>query len=464
MKKIFNFISSIGLMTLILTLTPSIINAQNCDITKTNGGGFTTTIQSVVDNCNSTYTIVLLVEHNGCSGSTCQELSHYSVQATPGTYSNVSVAVITGGMTYSNIDLGPNLGSDPFSGFKVDNTYGIGDGMAGSFTVTYTLSGNLQNQQTSAKAGQNAQIASFTSADFDYVMNCNNTNCNPIADCDGDGIPDGVDEYPCDPTRTYNITTVGTLAFEDLWPSKGDFDFNDVVVKYRTTLVTNTQNMVVDVRSSYKITAVGASYRNGFGIQFDNVLPNQVASVTGYSLQKGYITLNSNGTEASQSKAVVIVFDDTENTLHRAGGPFFNTVQNGLVGTTDSLYIDIHFTTPLTPSVVGTAPFNPFIIRNGDREIEIHLPDRVPTSLVNTSYFGTSNDKTNPSTGYYYKTQNGLPWAIHIPTVLDHMIEKTPINLGYLHFIEWAQSNGTSYPDWYLNLSGYRDASKIWTP
>ena len=159
-----------------LVIPPVVPPPANCEVTKVNGGGFTTTIQSVVCSGN-TYTIVLRVDHDGCSGPSCQELSHYSVEADPGTYSNVSVHVISGIMTYSGIDLGPNLGSDPFGGFKIDGTNDIGDGFAGSFTITYTITGPLQDQQVSAKAGQNGQIVGFTAQEFASVMNCNNTGC-----------------------------------------------------------------------------------------------------------------------------------------------------------------------------------------------------------------------------------------------------------------------------------------------
>lgn len=445
----------------------TILNAQSCEITKTNGGGFTTTIQSVVDNCNNTYTIVLRIDHNGCGGPTCKELSHYSVQATPGTYSNISVQVISGSMSYGNIDLGPNLGSDPFQGFKIDNTSGIGDGQAGSFTITYTLSGNLQNQQTSAKAGTSAQLASFTSAQFQYVMNCEGTNCGGGGnDTDGDGCDDNEDEFPTDPARCYTIkypsSGFGTLAWEDLWPSKGDYDLNDLVLPYKITLVANSDNNIVEVKGKFYIKAVGANLHNGFGWQFDNILPGQVASVTGQSLLKGYVNLNGNGTEAGQNKAVVIAFDDADNILNRAGGQFFNTLPNGITGTSDTLNITVVFTQPLPQATVGAAPFNPFLIKNGTRGKEIHLVDHVPTSLASSSVFGTDDDDSNPATGRYYRTVNNLPWAIHIPQILDHMEEYIEITEGYLHFGEWAESNGVSYPDWYQNQSGYRDNTKIW--
>jgi LruC domain-containing protein len=96
------------------------------------------------------------------------------------------------------------------------------------------------------------------------------------------------------------------------------------------------------------------------------------------------------------------------------------------------------------------------------RSIEIHLADYVPTDLMDFSLFGTSDDRSNPSLGKYYKSSKNLPWGLHIPIVLDHMLEYNDITTGYLHFAEWAQSSGVSYPDWYLNLSGYRDSSKLW--
>ncbi len=111
MKNIKNLYAI--LVTIIFLTFVGSAQAVVCEITKSNGGGFTTTIESV--ECqNDNYTIVLRVESDG-SG---KELSHYSIEADAGTYSNVSVDILSGNMSYGNIDLGPNLGSDPFSGFK----------------------------------------------------------------------------------------------------------------------------------------------------------------------------------------------------------------------------------------------------------------------------------------------------------------------------------------------------------
>ncbi len=211
----------------------------SCNVSGSNGGGFTTTITDVVQNCNGTYTITVKVDHNGCGGPTCKTLSHFSVEAIPGSYSNVSVNVLSGGLNYNYVN-GPNLGSDPFSGFKLDNTSGIGGGLAGSFTITYTLS-SLQDQQFSAKAGTSGQIASFTTTDFTQVMNCNGTTCatppgvlngNVYLDQNGDAHVNGTPVYNPASTQLYAtlldassalvssvaIANDGTYSFSSLSP------------------------------------------------------------------------------------------------------------------------------------------------------------------------------------------------------------------------------------------------------
>ena len=139
-------------------------------------------------------------------------------------------------------------------------------------------------------------------------------------DADFDGISDNFDDYPTDPTRAFNNyypskTSVGTLAFEDLWPGKGDYDFNDMVIDYNFNQVTNGQNKVVEIKGKLILKAMGASYKNGFGIQLP-ISPSLIASVTGTDLQEGFITLNSNGTESGQSKATIIAFANGYNILH----------------------------------------------------------------------------------------------------------------------------------------------------
>ena len=283
------------------------------------------------------------------------------------------------------------------------------------------------------------------------------TNTIAVTACN----PEGVNPPPVPVGNVYT----GTVVYEDLWPAKGDYDLNDLVLYYKFTLTTNVQNKVTDVQIKLYVRAAGASFQNGFGIQFDKLVPGDIASVSGYNLKYNYITLSSNGTEAGDAKAVIVPFDNYENVIHRVTPVFFNTVLGEAVGTADTVTISIHLTAPMLTTDLGTPPYNPFLIRNMQRVAEIHLPNYVPTTKAeNCPYFGTEDDNSQPGIGRYYKTVNNLPWALNIPATFDYPCEKVSVLSAYNFFASWAESGGVSYPNWYLNLSGYRNSGNIWHP
>jgi len=333
-----------------------------------------------------------------------------------------------------------------------------------------TPNGTLTNGNASLFINGALLVSTANATNYIPTSECNpeGTGTAPVTDTDGDGVPNNLDDYPLDATRAYNTwfpnsSTFGSIGFEDLWPAKGDYDMNDLVVDYQYKVVSNAQNNIVDIIPKFYVRAVGASFENGFGFQLDNVLPVHVATVTGYSLESSYISLNANGTEANQSKAVVIVFDNADNVINRPStGSFYNTMPNTPTGISDTVYINLHFSTPVTSAILGTPPYNVFLIKNKIRDIEVHMPDYLPTSLANPTYFGTDDDTSDPATGRYYKSATNLPWAINTPVKFDYTYEEIPIIEGYNHFGTWAESSGVSYPDWYTNMAGYRTENKIY--
>lgn len=71
---------------------------------------------------------------------------------------------------------------------------------------------------------------------------------------------------PDDSSIAYSMTYKGILAFEDNWPSKGDYDLNDVVVKYNSVLSFNTKNEVLSTKDTFTVLWSGASYSNSLFI------------------------------------------------------------------------------------------------------------------------------------------------------------------------------------------------------
>ncbi|MFY7887246.1 MAG: LruC domain-containing protein, partial [Dolichospermum sp.] len=306
---------------------------------------------------------------------------------------------------------------DALDGFVVYN----GDGE--SATITNLTAGTLYHFSIYEYNSSGATILYSTSTKYSTCT----TTSQP--DADGDGVADADDEYPNDVNKAFNnlypSASYATLMFEDLWPGKGDYDFNDLVLNYQYNTVTNASNQVVEVRYNFVTRAVGGSLYNGFAFQLDSINPNKITSVTGSkAVGASWLQLNSNGTEASQGdNANIVVFDDAHKLLPtQAGFSFINTYQGSPDSGKDTTSIVVKFIDngvvptggAINYSSFGTNLFNPYIILNQVRGKEVHLIDRVPSAKVDASFFGTGQDKSNPGNGNYYKTANNLPWAISV--------------------------------------------------
>jgi len=265
-------------------------------------------------------------------------------------------------------------------------------------------------------------------------------------------------------TNLYPATGPGTLAFEDLWPAKGDYDFNDMVIDYQFEITSNPMNMVENVKGTFTLKAFGAHFHNGFGFQLSESIDAADLTVTGSHITKNYITLAGNGTESGQLKPTIIVFDDAYSEMpHPGNGIGVNTEKSAPYVTPVTIVINIDVKpNTYTVSDLNIQGFNPFIIVDQQRGIEVHLPNYPPTSLADPTFFGTIDDNSNPATGRYYKTVNNLPWAINIYESFAYPLEKVDITTAHLKFVPWATSDGQAFPDWFQDKPGYRNNANIY--
>lgn len=257
-------------------------------------------------------------------------------------------------------------------------------------------------------------------------------------DSDGDSVPDSMDDFPNNAGMAFNNFSSpnmgSTTSFEDNWPIMGDFDMNDLVMISKYNIITNAQNKVVKVIGDFKLVTAISSYDNGFGVEFP-IPRSSVDSVSGGILERG------------QLNAVIILFTNSHTELA--------SVPNG---SPKNYTVSFNILNGPTLNQFGT-DYNPFLLNfKGSSRREVHLIGKTPTTLADLTAFGTFNDNGSVAAGRYYVTHNGLPFAINIPTErFDYPPEEVDISKVYLHFIEWAQSGGTIYRDWYSNLAaGYR--------
>jgi len=283
---------------------------------------------------------------------------------------------------------------------------------------------------------------------------------NKVVDTDGDGVPDVDDKYPNDPKRAYNASYSGTLAFEDRWPAKGDYDFNDLVADYSVTHVTNAQNKVVDIQAAFTVKAAGADFENGFAFQLGTT-PGNIESLSGSRLYGSLFSLNSTGVENGQTNAVIPVVD---NVFSLFNAFMVNTVEGGVTLPSQTININLTLKTPVDLTTLGTPPYNAFLVVDQNRGREVHLPGNLPTDLAARALFGTKDDKTNPAVASTcYKANQSYPWALKISgTSFDYPVEKADIDKAHLKFSTWVTTIGKSVPDWYIGNAGYRNSSNIY--
>ncbi|PWG81681.1 LruC domain-containing protein [Pararcticibacter amylolyticus] len=279
-----------------------------------------------------------------------------------------------------------------------------------------SFSGNLvvyhKNDAQNTIASNKFNDGAVKTNKSDYYMPA--TGCNP-----GNG------EAPVTNSGNY------TLIFEDNWPSKGDFDLNDIVVAYSYRLYKDG-NKATKLEGTYTLLASGGDYENGFGIEFPTASSNITLSATNKeSIKK----------EQGQTKAVVVLFDNA-----RAVQQNWNTIADGSKSPTVTYTFTVTFNTPVELSSEAFT-LNPFIFQKstGGKRNEVHLPGFSGTSLAN-NVLGSGDNSTTMT----YVTRGNLPWALNIPVSnFKYPKEKTNIVRAYPSITDWAQNGGNTSLKWY---------------
>ncbi|OZC01554.1 LruC domain-containing protein [Rubricoccus marinus] len=288
---------------------------------------------------------------------------------------------------------------------------------------------------------------------------------DPTADTDGDGVLNDLDADPYDPAVSALLHlpaegVSGSVAFEDLWPGRGDYDFNDLVADYHLTVGLDAQNRATRIDAEITVQAIGAGYCNGLALALP-LAPGAVQSASGARLDRGVFAVGGNGVESGSGSAVIPLFDDSYALVQRPGGYFVNTEAGAPRVEPGSVTVRITLASPVTVESLELDELDLFLVVDGARGREVHLPGRQPTARADASLFGTSSDATATGTSSTYVTAEGLPWALHLPEAFVYPMERAPLDAGHLRFVSWARSGGATSPDWYRDLPGHRDTAHL---
>lgn len=213
----------------------------------------------------------------------------------------------------------------------------------------------------------------------------------------------------------------GTVAFEDIWPHGGDYDLNDVIVEYNRDITFGKDNIVTNIKETYKpVQKIGSAGNNNF-------FACQYSTMGKIAPTEGVILEPTTGSFVIEASAKTI-----------AGKTYV---------------IDRDMTGLGLKQEDAQKDFNPYIITmtyKPENRVEVHLPMHEMTSAADKSLMNKDN-------AYYIASSKIYPFAIDIPIADFIMVdEKKRIDSEgqYPSFKTWAESKGEQAKNWYLQDKG----------
>lgn len=257
--------------------------------------------------------------------------------------------------------------------------------------------------------------------------------------------------------------TSATLIYEDLWPAKGDYDFNDAAL--RVSVRTDEDGVgVTSMTYDFTVFALGASRRSGLGIRIAGVDPGQVTaqrkegtagSPTGAPWTTTVIAAVSDGDGGS----VIPVSPDLRSDLCGGQPGFLNTVQGEPTRTCAPVAINLTFATPWTSA--PQAPGDVFLYRSDRVGQQIHRQPfaGVPggSLAVDPSLYLTMDDasEVDPSTKApvgddFYVTTSRIPFGLLLPDA-QYAIpqEGRPIDIVMPAIVQFALGEPSGNTFWH---------------
>jgi LruC domain-containing protein len=233
---------------------------------------------------------------------------------------------------------------------------------------------------------------------------------------------------------------------EDLYPSKGDSDYNDALVAVHQVISLNSDGDALGVMVHLKVIASGARLTNDIAI----TLPVDPADIVAYKDQaNGTADIESASTItawASESNATYTLITDTNSEF--TSDNIVNTRTDYPVEEATEYRFTFNFTSPQSLDT-ALAPFDIFLSRDrGDgSNVEVHLTDYAGSSLA-YDFTGMADDGSTESR--HYVDKGGVPFALLLPAETAYPKEGVAIDTLFPNIVTFGTSAGTSATDFYL--------------
>jgi LruC domain-containing protein len=232
-------------------------------------------------------------------------------------------------------------------------------------------------------------------------------------------------------------TSLYVVGYEDLYPVKGDYDFNDLTVAYRVAFGLNVEGDVVAVEGRAYLLTRGSSYTHDWRLAMD--LPGIGSGTLTCTVYPDYnnplSTAPCPGVGASHSGGVLdlALFTDTKQMFPDPAGSEFVNTQRLHSAPWNLRYFHgprtdfrLALDAPLPASTMPAAPYDPYLyVRNTAQVVKLMEVD--------------------PS----YQDSNGFPFGMLLTSDWKPPLEFTDTGVAYPSFNDFVTSEGATSQNWY---------------
>ena len=240
-------------------------------------------------------------------------------------------------------------------------------------------------------------------------------------------------------------STFSVYGYEDLWPKKGDYDLNDVIVESeheKISIKKSPDKVFKLVQESFKLTTYQNYVELKSGLALTLHTPVQPSSVV--------TKIKHKKTGIEEEVSFKVENNGTDNVYYLTSDVTAN------LG--DTYIIQLNYSVGQTSS--DLASIDPFIYReeDGNQTWQVHIPFEAPAPRMKFGYFHTEDDLSVPDRNIFFVRDTDYPFAFHLfGTKIDNFElllkpenESVPVSTLFPLFLDWAKSKGTQHADWYL--------------
>ena len=227
------------------------------------------------------------------------------------------------------------------------------------------------------------------------------------------------------------------VGYEDLYPNKGDYDFNDLTVAYRVQYGLNVEGDVVAIQGLAYLITRGSAYSHDWHLAIG--LPAAASGSVSCTSNPDY--RNASLTQACAGVASTFnggtfdmpAFRDTRALFpDPAGSLFVNTQElysapwylKFFNGPRAEFRLDLD--APVSITSIEAAPFNPYLhVLDTNRIVKLMEVDPA------------------------YQDSNGFPFGMLLTASWKPPLEFTDTAVAYPYFQDFVSSEGNSSADWY---------------